>query len=153
MELTKTESNLNKKRRARVVSCVLLFLLMFLLHIQAVNMCKEAFPMSPIPSVFLNFSTDSFHVSIQEFSQTATALCPLSDPEFNFTTGEWIDERKGDGYYQLGDLTFRTKTADENEWKSYSTAVHRSPVEKLNGLPENVLAAAKLNNTLPQDVP
>jgi len=153
MELTKTESNLNKKRRARVVSCVLLFLLMFLLHIQAVNMCKEAFPMSPIPSAFLNFSTDSFHVSIQEFSQTVTALCPLSDPEFNFTTGEWIDERKGDGYYQLGDLTFRTKTADENEWKSYSTAVHRSPVEKLNGLPENVLAAAKLNNTLPQDVP
>ena len=53
----------------------------------------------------------------------------------------------------MGDITFRTKFEGEKEWKSYSTAAMRLPIEPLKDLKENVLAAADLGNTLPEDVP
>lgn len=105
------------------------------------------------PFIAAQLSSDQFNITLHGSSQTATMLSPFSDPEFNFTTGEWLEERKGNNYYQLGDITFRTKFDGEKEWKSYSTAAMRLPVEPLRDLKENVLAAADLGNTLPEDVP
>jgi hypothetical protein len=150
MKSTKEEIKLNKTRREIVAVSVLSCWLIYSFSIQAVNIYEEEFFAS---SFFSQFSTESFLISMQESSQTITVLSPIFDPEFNFTTGEWLEERKGDGYYQLGDITFRTKFEGEKEWESYSTAAMRLPVEPLKDLKENVLAAADLGNTLPEDVP
>ncbi|WP_291856570.1 DUF5695 domain-containing protein, partial [Marinilabilia sp.] len=57
----------------------------------------------------LKLSTPSFYLSVDKSSQTAVELSPIKEPGFNYTTGEWSEVRKGDGYYQLGDINFRVK--------------------------------------------
>ncbi len=105
------------------------------------------------PSGLLELSTTAFTLSLNKSSQTAKILSPASDPEFNYTTGEWSDVRKGDGYYELGDVNFRVKTSEDEKWTSYSTATRRKSVKALSGSGDGVLAAASLNSTLPDDLP
>lgn len=105
------------------------------------------------PSGLLELSTTAFTLSLNKSSQTAKILSPASDPEFNYTTGEWSNVRKGDGYYELGDVNFRVKTSEDEKWTSYSTATRRKSVKALSGSGDGVLAAASLNSTLPDDLP
>ena len=114
MELTKTESNLNKKEEQSCIVC-LLFLLMF--HcISKVNMCKEAFP-CPHALSFLNFSTDSFHVP-QEFSQTAQ-LCVLFPTRSLIPRASGLMSGKVTVIINWETLLFAQSKVDENEWKSF----------------------------------
>lgn len=104
-------------------------------------------------SNLLGYSTSNFNLSLDQSSQTAIVLSPASDHEFNYTTGEWSDVRHGDGYYQLGDITFRVREQGQHDWTGYSTAAKRNPVEMLENRGAGVLSAANLSNTLPEDVP
>lgn len=56
----------------------------------------------------------------------------------------------GDGFYHLGDLNLRLKSGD-GDWRDYSTAAARRPVEALPASAP-VLAAADLAATLPEDI-
>ena len=100
---------------------------------------------------FINLSTKSFEIKLLKSSQTVAALSPVTDKTFDFTPGERLSIRDKDGLYQLGDINLRIKAAD-GSWKSYSTAAKRASVTPLN-VSGNVLAAADLSNTLPEDIP
>jgi hypothetical protein len=104
-------------------------------------------------STVLKLSTSSFNLSVSQSTQTALELSPVVEPEFNYTTGEWSELRKGDGYYQLGDVNFRVRQVGAVDWISYSTASQRGAVEELGNDDLGVLAAARLDGTLPVDVP
>ena len=101
----------------------------------------------------LKLSTPLFNLSVDKSTQTAVELSPVEDAEFNYTTGEWWKIRNDAGFYQLGDLNFRVKPQGADEWASYSTAAHRGAVEQLKYDDERVLVAARLDGTLPDDVP
>ena len=98
------------------------------------------------------FDTPDFNLSLVRTSQTVAALKPKGAEGFDFTPGDILVERSQDGYDHLGDLDLRVRAQDGGEWKSYSTAVARVPV---NALPVSAgeLAAADLAPTLPADIP
>ena len=98
------------------------------------------------------FDTPDFRLSLVRSSQTVAALKPKGADGFDFTPGDILVERSQDGYEHLGDLDLRIRAQEGSEWKSYSTAVARAPV---NALPVSAgeLAAADLAPTLPADIP
>jgi len=100
---------------------------------------------------FINLTTKAFEIKLVKASQTVAALSPIADKNFDFTPGDRLAIRDKDGLYHLGDINLRVKAAD-GSWKSYSTAAKRSTVMPLE-TSGNVLAAADLSNTLPQDIP
>lgn len=98
------------------------------------------------------FTTNSFKISLVNASQTVKNLSPLSDTTFDYTPADRIMQRDKDGLYHLGDLNIILKKEGENEWKRYSTAEQRKPIEKLP-VKENILAAADLTATLADGIP
>jgi hypothetical protein len=100
----------------------------------------------------LNVETPEFTLSLVRSSQTVAGLKPKGAGGFDFTPADLLIERSQDGYYHLGDLDLRVRSGDSGDWKNYSTAAARVPV---NVLPtsERVLASADLTPTLPVDVP
>ncbi|HEX9151550.1 MAG TPA: DUF5695 domain-containing protein, partial [Flavobacterium sp.] len=100
---------------------------------------------------FITLNTKFFELKLLKSSQTVAALSPISDKSFDFTPGERLSIRDKDGLYQLGDINLRIKAAD-GTWKSYATAAKRAAVTALN-VSGNVLAAADLSNTLPEEIP
>ena len=112
---------------------------------------------TPIPGPMLNqgtvnYDTPDFTLSLVRSSQTVAALKPKRADGFDFTPGDLLTERSQDGYFHLGDITLRLRTTGTADWKNYSTAAARTPV---NPLPAsvNVLAAADLAPTLPAEFP
>jgi hypothetical protein len=100
----------------------------------------------------MELNTPDFILSLVRSSQTVAGLKPKGADGFDFTPGDILVERSQNGYYHLGDLNLRVRAGDSGEWKNYSTAVVRMPV---NALPVSgqVLAAADLTPTLPEDCP
>jgi hypothetical protein len=98
----------------------------------------------------LGFDAPSVRLELVAASQTAAALRPVADPSFDFTPGDWLDRRSGDGHYHLGDLTLRIRTG--GAWLDVSTAVARRPVLPLPA-DGRTLASADLAPTLPADLP
>lgn len=96
--------------------------------------------------------TKTFELALVKQSQTVAALHPTSDLSFDFTPGDRLDLRKGDGLYQLGDLNLRLRTSGQRAWQEFSTAQHRRAVEPLNATGD-ILAAANLANTLSANIP
>ena len=101
---------------------------------------------------FIDIDTPDFTLKLVKASQTAAALLPKGANGFDFTPADRLEIRAGDGFYHLGDLTFRSRMPGSNEWKSYSTAAARKPVQAL-AASAPVLAAADLTATLPEDSP
>ncbi len=100
----------------------------------------------------MELHTPEFNLVLVRSSQTAAALKPNSDPDFDFTPGDLLVARSQDGYFHLGDITLRLRTAQSEQWKNYSTASSRTPVTALPASAD-VLAAADLAPTLPTDIP
>lgn len=96
--------------------------------------------------------TPGFNLKLVRASQTVAALQPHGTDGFDFTPGDRLEMRSGDGLYHLGDLTLRLRTGDNREWESYSTATARAPVTELESSGP-VLSSADLSNTLPDDIP
>jgi hypothetical protein len=99
------------------------------------------------------FKTTHFNLSVLKSSQTVSSLHPLNNPDFDFTPGELLSLRNTNGYYHLGDITFRIKKEGESSWGDFSTATKRKPVTPLKINNPAVLAAAELSNTLPEKLP
>jgi len=101
---------------------------------------------------YLDLDTPAFSVRLVRSSQTIASLKPKGAGDFDFTPGDLLVERSQNGYYHLGDIDLRLRAGNSGEWKSYSTALARTPVsaEPTSG---DVLAAADLAPTLPADIP
>lgn len=100
----------------------------------------------------LSLETPAFDLDLVRTSQTVAGLRPQGAGGFDFTPADRLDPRRANGFFHLGDLTLRLRTGDAGEWRSYSTAAAREPVEALTAEPP-VLAAADLAPTLPADIP
>ena len=139
---------------ARTKTLFILFLSFFLLSLNAQTPWER---ISQRPSTLFmdqgskKFVTKSFTLTLVNASQTVERLSPHSDTSFDYTPGDRIHQRDKDGLYHLGDINLTLK-AFGGEWKQYSSAKSRKPVEPL-GISENVLAAADLSATLPDDIP
>jgi hypothetical protein len=111
----------------------------------------------------LDIDTPDFNLKLVKDSQTIDALQPkgakpFNDIPFDFTPADQIQNRAGNGFNHLGDITFRIREGDGGEWTAYSTATARKPVTALpagGDLPGvgKVLASADLSATLPDNCP
>ena len=85
-------------------------------------------------------------------SQTAAALVPKGTGNFDFIPSDSLKVRSSDGLYHLGDINLSLRLDDQKEWKKFSTAFKRKPVTAITAS-GNILAAARLNATLGDDIP
>jgi len=101
---------------------------------------------------FSSFETPFLDLTLVSASQTVAGLRPKGAGGFDFTPGDRLELRDGDGFFHLGDLTLRLRIGGSAGWYDVSTAAQRSPVAALptSGV---VLAAADLAATLPPDIP
>ncbi|MGV3616788.1 MAG: DUF5695 domain-containing protein [Fimbriimonas sp.] len=105
-----------------------------------------------LPHGFLDLQTPGFTLRLVKDSQTVAALRPQGAGAFDFTPADRLERRAADGYYHLGDLTFRARPNGVDAWQDYSTAAKRQPVTALPAS-GSTLAAADLRATLPADCP
>jgi uncharacterized protein DUF5695 len=113
---------------------------------------KSSTPGPMLSQGITNYDTPDFTLSLVRSSQTVAALKPKAVDGFDFTPGDLLTERSLNGYFHLGDITLRLRTGESGDWKNYSTAAARTPVNMLPASAK-VLAAADLTPTLPADFP
>ena len=101
----------------------------------------------------LSFETSDFQLELLKNSQIVAALRPRSAPEFNFTPGEWLPQRKKAGYYHLGDINLKLRTAGTAQWESYSSATVRNKIMTIKVENKSTLAIADLTSVFPQNLP
>ena len=100
----------------------------------------------------IKLETPDFLLNLVSSSQTVASLQPKSIPGFDYTPGDSLRVRSGNGLYHIGDINLRVRMDVSSEWKSFSSAKDRHPVEPLP-VSGNVLAAANLAPTFPKDIP
>lgn len=100
----------------------------------------------------VTLDTPQFTLKLVRSSQTAAALQPKGENGFDFTPGDLLAARSGNGYYHLGDLDLRVRSGGSGPWQDDSTALAREPVTQLPASGD-VLASADLAPTLPADIP
>ena len=96
------------------------------------------------------FTVGAWALSLLRATGTAAALSP-SGTAFDFLPGDRLAQRLGDGSYQLGDLTLRTRTG-MGAWQSFSTASDRED-DVLPLTRSGTLAAADLSPVLGANCP
>jgi hypothetical protein len=147
-------------RLSFLVNSILLFLIplaliAMLARAVAAQQARPETPPAPGPMLAdgtMNLDTPDFDLVLVRSSQTVAALKPKGAGGFDFTPGDLLVWRSRNGFYHLGDLDLRLRFGDSGDWKDYSTAHERQPVEALPASGE-VLAAADLAPTFPQDFP
>lgn len=85
------------------------------------------------------------------YSGTAAQLRPTADPMLDYTPGDLLKARSADTFYHLGDLDLRLRDDASNEWKDYSTAYRRKPIQVLANTP--AAFRADLAATFPAEIP
>jgi len=101
----------------------------------------------------MSFETGEFRVMLQQNSQTLVSLAPkLAAGGFDFAPASHFAKRLGNGFYRLGDIDLRVRTAGETGWRDASTAFKREPVTPLADT-AGVLAAADITASLGDDFP
>lgn len=105
----------------------------------------------------VQYETPELTLRLVKSSGTVAGLEPRTEPshgqeQFDFTPAELLAARSTDGYYHLGDIDIRLRPAGESDWKGYSTAFHRNPVQVLPTGPGELLRQ-DLRPTLPPDFP
>src|SRR5579863_10480795 len=83
---------------------------------------KPAIPGPMLDQGIVNYDTPDFTLSLVRSSQTVAALKPNGADGFDFTPGDLLIARSQNGFFHLGDITLRLRTADSEGWKNYSTA-------------------------------
>lgn len=112
-------------------------------------------PAKPGPMLYLGtqqFETPEFQLTLVKSSQTVAALKPKGAGDFDFTPGDLLIDRSQNGYFHLGDVTFRLRAGRSGAWKNYSSATTRTPVNVLPAS-EGELAAADLSPAFPRGFP
>ncbi len=92
-----------------------------------------------------------FELVISDASQTLESLVPFGS-RFDFLPSDRLEKRSANGFYHLGDVRFAVRVKGDTEWKWYSTAAERKPIETVALYPGD-LAAADLSASLPSDCP
>jgi len=118
----------------------------------AAGQARDSTPTLGLAQGIRSFRTASFHLELVRASQTVAALRPLGAEPFDFTPSSRLATRAADGFYHLGDLTLRYRPAGSAPWRSASTGERRRPVTAI-AVDGNVLAAADLGPSLPDDLP
>ncbi len=113
---------------------------------------NEIIPTLGLDQGYLDFETPSFSLKLVKASQTVAALEPKGAGGFDFTPSDRLEQRNGDNFYHIGDLNLHLRENSSGEWKYYSTADQRQPVQALS-TSEPVLSGADLSATLPEDIP
>ncbi|HZT41038.1 MAG TPA: DUF5695 domain-containing protein [Chthonomonadaceae bacterium] len=80
-------------------------------------------------SGMLRLTTRSLTLQVSKATQEAFSLMPVGT-RFDFLPSDRLEGRAFDGFYQLGDIDFRTQTPG-GSWQSFSTAAHHAPVRPL----------------------
>jgi hypothetical protein len=102
---------------------------------------------------FLTFNTSTFRLKLVKASQTAAALEPNTEKNFDYTPAARLAQRSSNGMFHLGDINLRLKTEGDTGWTKYATAANRADVIPLEIKQAGVLAAADLSLTLPANIP
>ena len=128
-----------------------------LCHLQSVAQEQAPPKRPPTPGPMLaqgteDYETPDFTLSFVRSSQTVAALKPKGADGFDFIPGDLLVARSQDGFFHLGDITLRLRAGTSKDWKNFSSAAERHPV---NALPTSagVLAGADLTPTFPSDLP
>ncbi len=74
------------------------------------------------------FTVGGLSVTLLKATGTVASLSPTGS-DFDFTPGDRLAQRAGDGSYHLGDLTLRTRTPG-GAWQSFSSASDREDFAK-----------------------
>ena len=82
----------------------------------------------------VDFDTPEFKLTLVRSSQTVAALRPKGADDFDFTPGDLLVSRSHDGYFHLGDITFRLRVGNSGSWKNYSTACNSCSGHSLAGI-------------------
>lgn len=99
-----------------------------------------------------DFVTAEYTLRLANDAQVAVGLLPKGANGFDFLPSDRLNIRAADGFYHLGDITFRARTVGSNDWVNGSSATKRRPVTPLKA-DGAVLAAADLTPTLPENSP
>ncbi|KQR71392.1 DUF5695 domain-containing protein [Pedobacter sp. Leaf176] len=152
MFLKKTTDLLPTKICYGVWLCLLLVLSSYMLRAQSPWIALGKKPSTlQLENGFSSFDTGTFMLKLVKSSQTVAGLAPKMVKDFDFIPGDSLKVRSSDGFYHLGDINLKLKSGNDTNWKSYSTAVKRSPVKSISVA--GALAAADLRETLPADIP
>ncbi len=149
--------SVNRMIRASSAGFTALFLLgLFVLLVPRADAQARRQPAAPptlgLQDGTMDFDTPDFNLKLVKDSQTIAALQPKGANGFDFTPADRLDSRSSDGYFHLGDLTFRARQGTTGDWTDYSSAAARHPVTALP-VSGDALAAADLSATLPVDCP
>lgn len=99
-----------------------------------------------------SFKTSALHGSVVKSSQTLASL-NASSANFDFLPFDVISQLAFNGAHHLGDITLRYRVGNAQSWTNVDSATKRRPVSALNGTGPDVIAAANLQATLPQELP
>ncbi|MBB4108559.1 DUF5695 domain-containing protein [Pedobacter zeae] len=149
----------NKKRTISIITfkaifcCVLTFVNIEVIQAQSpwMALSKKTSTLG-LENGFSTYNAGAFSLKLVNSSQTVAGLQPKMVKDFDFVPGDSLKVRSSDGLYHLGDINLRLRYTGEENWKSYSTAAKRNPVQRIPA-GKNVLAAADLAATLPADIP
>ncbi len=100
----------------------------------------------------VTYQTPELTLRLVRSSGTVAALEPKDSDGFDFIPAELLAARSVDGYYHLGDLDLRLRVAGTRQWRGYSTALERHPVQTLPP-GRGDLRRDDLRPTLPADFP
>ena len=147
----------NSQRALRQGVCIWPSILIAVLMAYSLRAQQDQPKTPPTPGPMLadgmmQLDTPDFDLMLVRSSQTVAGLKPRNAPDFDFTPGDLLVARSQNGYFHLGDITLRLRANGSEEWKNYSTAQSRTPVEALS-ISTGVLAAANLSPALPSDIP
>ena len=112
-------------------------------------------PLAPGPMLaqgMVDFESPDFTLRLVRSSQTVAALKPKGARDFDFTPGDLLVARSQDGFFHLGDITLRLRAGNSKDWKNFSSATERHPVNAL-ATSAGVLAGADLTPTFLSDLP
>ena len=102
---------------------------------------------------FIETEAGEFKLKLVKESQTIAALNPRADESFDFTPSEWLNTRKGNRLYHLGDLNLRIRFIEDEDWQHFSSASERKAVKPLESDKNSFIAAADITPTFGNDIP
>lgn len=130
-----------------------LFCCMFVWSFALSSVAKASIATTEIDSINMGqgtvaISTPEFNLELLNASHTIAGLHPVSEPDFDFTPGELLNQRSKAGFYHLGDINFRVRELNETDWKSFSSAASRQNITVLDPEKEEQLAVSDLSAVL-----
>ncbi len=99
------------------------------------------------------YETSVLKIELLNSSQTVASLKANDGSSLDYTPGDRLAERDKNRFYHLGDINLGLKYSGDSEWKYYSSAKQRADVEFVACNNFNVLSAADLSKTFPEDMP